>query len=105
VTATVFATPVEVTWDPGDGSDPVTCTGPGRGSAPEPGGEDATCAVVYAHRSTAGSAGADGTWPLTATVTWAVRWEATTGTGGVLEPVTRTTTVPVRVVEAQAVLR
>ena len=45
-----------------------------------------------------------GVYPVTVTVTFAATWTATTGAGGPLGALTRTTTVPVRVVEVQAVI-
>jgi hypothetical protein len=92
VSSTVTATPVEVRWDPGDGSGAITCSGPGSTAAPE-------CTHTYI-RSSGGA-----TFDLTATITWEVAWTSTTGEGGALEPVTRTATLPVAVQEAQALIR
>ncbi len=46
----------------------------------------------------------DGVYQVTATVTYAVAWHATDGTGADVGPITRAATVPVRVVEVQAVI-
>jgi hypothetical protein len=97
VTATVVATPVHVEWDTGDGST-TTCHGPG---SPYDGGPAGDCSHVYRWPSL-GQPG--GTYPLTATVTYDVDWTATTGQAGALGTVTRASTVPVRVVEVQAVI-
>jgi hypothetical protein len=94
VSSTVTATPVEVAWEPGDGSPAVTCATGGSTDQPD-------CAHTYIHSS---SDADGGTYALTATITWEVTWSATTGEGGALEPVTRTATIPVTVQQAQAVL-
>jgi hypothetical protein len=94
VSSTVTATPVEVAWDPGDGTGPFTCTSGGSTDAPD-------CTHTFLHSS---SREDDGTYSLTATITWEVAWTATTGEGGELEAVTRTATIPVTVQQAQAVL-
>jgi hypothetical protein len=42
---------------------------------------------------------------VTATVVYTIGWVASTGPGGDLGELTRSTTVPVRVMEAQALIR
>lgn len=91
VSSTVTATPTQVEWDPGDGSAAVVCDGPGSVAEPD-------CTHTYGH-STRGAP-----ITLTATITWEVAWTATTGEGGVLPGVTRTSSVDVVVQEAQAVI-
>ena len=100
VSATVTATPTKVVWEPGDGTPAITCTGPGL--AFDPGRPEATsdCTHTYTRRT------ADGAHhDLTATITYDVAWTATDGTGEALDPVTRTTTIPITVDEAQALVR
>ena len=100
VSATVTATPTQVVFDPGDGSAPITCTGPGPAfDAAQP---DATsdCAHTYQRRTPDGT-----TLDLTATITYDVAWTATDGTGDTLDPVTRTSTVALTINEAQALVR
>jgi hypothetical protein len=102
--ATVNAEPVEVVWDPGDGSEPVVCDGPGT---PFGGAAASDCTHVWQRRSTVTSTGGDdpdGTFTLTATVTYEVTYTTTTGETGTLDPVTRTASIPVRVQELQAVI-
>jgi hypothetical protein len=97
VTATVTATPTTVTWALDDGTS-VACDGPGtRYDDSRPAAEQSTdCSLVF---------GRAGRSVLHATVRYATSWTATTGDGEALEPVTRTTDVPVDVVEAQALIR
>jgi hypothetical protein len=99
VTAT--ATPVSVTWRPGDGST-VTCIGPGTPytSVDSPSSPSPDCGHTY----TASSAGQpDGAYKATATITWDVTWRATAGgAGGVLPPLHTTAVAQFRVAESQA---
>jgi hypothetical protein len=98
VTAT--ATPVSVTWDPGDSSTPVVCTGSGtpwhRGL--DPGAPSPDCGHVYL-RPSDGAPG--GTFTLTATEHWRVTWQGA-GQAGVFPDLTSTTALAVRVEEVQA---
>jgi hypothetical protein len=102
VTATVTASPQFVAWDMGDGH-ALTCRGPGLSyDASKPPDQQASdCSHAYDWPSYTRSGGV---YEVTAKVTYAVTWHATDGTGAELEPVTRSTTVPVRVVEVQAVI-
>lgn len=97
VTATVTATPMSVTWDLGDGST-VTCPGPGTAYDPSrsPGDQHSDCASTFQRR---------GSHAVTATVTYATGWTATTGEAEPLDEITRATTVAVDVIEAQALIR
>jgi hypothetical protein len=98
VTAT--ATPVSVTWHPGDGST-VTCQGAGTPytSADNPGSASPSCGHTY----TASSAGQPGgAFQATATITWDVTWQGAGGVGGVLPPLFTTTVAAFRVAESQA---
>lgn len=103
VTSTVIATPVDVRWDLGDGTafgcdGPGTPYDPGRPAADQ--ASDCTHTFRYSSRRAPG-----GTYTVTATVTYEVRWEATTGAGGPLESIARSASTTVRVEEAQAVIR
>jgi hypothetical protein len=88
VWATVTATPVSLAFDPGDGSSPVVCDGPGRpwtdadGFAAPAGG---ACGYVYTKVSSQ---------PLTATETetWQVTWVGSGGSSGTITPPMATTT-------------
>ncbi len=99
VTATVTAQPVTATWAMGDGAT-VACTGPGV--AWQPGlSESATdCTHTY---TTSSAGAANGTFPLSATVTLEVTWTSNVGAGGTLPTISRTSTRPVDVGEIQAI--
>jgi hypothetical protein len=98
VTAT--ATPVSVTWHPGDGST-VTCQGAGTpyASADNPAAASPDCGHTYT-RSSAGQPG--GAFHATVTVTWDVTWQGAGGAGGVLPPLFTTAVAAFRVAESQA---
>lgn len=82
VWATVTAKPVSLNFDPGDGSSPVVCDGPGRpwvdadGFTAPSGG---ACGYMYTKLSTA---------PVTATETetWQVTWVGSGGSSGTITP-------------------
>jgi hypothetical protein len=98
VTAT--ATPVSVTWHPGDGST-VTCQGAGTpySSADNPAAASPDCGHTY----TASSAGQPGgAFRATATITWDVTWQGAGGAGGALPPLFTTAVAAFRVAESQA---
>jgi hypothetical protein len=98
VTAT--ATPVSVTWHPGDGST-VTCQGAGTPytSAANPAAASPDCGHTY----TASSAGQPGgAFQATATITWDVTWQGAGGAGGALPPLFTTAAAAFRVAESQA---
>lgn len=90
----VTATPTTATWEPGDGTPAVTCTGPSR---PHPGtaGAATECGHTYL---------AVGDFTLTVSVEFAVTWEASTGEGGTLDPITLTTQLPINVQQRQVVI-
>ena len=100
LSATATATPVRVTWLTGDG-DRVTCSGPGTAWKPgmDPLGEP-PCGHSY-RRPSADRPG--GELVVRATVTWQVTWIATGGVTGQEADLSTTSTVSVRVVEAQAI--
>jgi hypothetical protein len=100
LSVTATATPLSAAWTFGDGSR-VLCDGPGTpySAADDPNAPSPTCGHTYTRPSVnePGSA-----FPVTVTVTWAVRW---TGDGQAgTEPDLRTTaTTSFRVAESQAV--
>jgi hypothetical protein len=100
--ATVSATPFAATWTFGDQSAALTCPGPGTAWDPSHPDTSSTCTHTWTTRSTA--ADPDGTFPLTATVSYHVAWTATDGESGQLPDLTRTSTIAVTVHEAQAVI-
>ncbi|KUM97387.1 ATP/GTP-binding protein [Streptomyces yokosukanensis] len=99
VTVTATAKVSKIVWQMGDGST-VTCTGPGTVYQGSDGMADSpTCG----HRYTTTSAGAGGTFQLTATSTWAIDWQVNgRGETGQLTEV-RQSQVQVAVGELQAV--
>jgi hypothetical protein len=104
VTATVTATPVQVTWDMGNG-DQVLCEGPGTPYQEKYAGQpDATdCRYTYRH-SSAGQP--DEAYRVTATVDWGLTWSATGASGGgSLGRVPMSSTRSVRVTEIQALVQ
>ncbi|MCX7621108.1 MAG: hypothetical protein N2037_09740, partial [Acidimicrobiales bacterium] len=104
VRATVTATPVSARFVTGDGGE-VTCVGGGvpydRSRSPE--GQSSGCVHVYERRSTVSDPA--GIYTLAVTVTYEVVWSASNGQGGHLEPLTRSASIPVQVVESQPVIR
>jgi hypothetical protein len=91
VTATVTARPVSATWDAGDGTDPITCHGPGSRYTPD---LAPTCAHTYTD---------DGVDTVHVTVTWAATWTSNTGARGSQADITLATTLPLTIKSAQAV--
>lgn len=85
VWATVTATPVGLTFEPGAGIGPVTCQGPGtpydvsRPSATQ----HTDCSYTYV-QSSAGLPG--NVYQASVSITWRVDWVGSGGAGGVLAP-------------------
>jgi hypothetical protein len=102
VAATVTARPVEVTWDTGDGTTTTCDAGTPYDPARRPGDQHSGCTHVFT-RSSATLPG--GTYAVVASVSYEVSWSASTGAAGDLGTLTRSTTIPVRVTEAQALIR
>jgi len=101
VTVTTTATPDHVVWDMGNG-DTVTCNGPGAPyDTSRPAADQSTdCGYTYRRSSARES---DGRYHVTATVYYQVAWTATgVAAGGALAPITRSSTVAIRVAEIQA---
>ncbi|WP_345368335.1 hypothetical protein, partial [Saccharopolyspora cebuensis] len=102
----VLATPTTLTFDPGNGQQPVSCPGPGtpydrafglHAASPD-------CDVVY-ERSSAGQPGKQvrARWAIT----WAVSWHGFDGTApvtGTLPAMTSRAEAELAVVEAQALI-
>lgn len=87
VTATVTATAVDVTWDPGDGSPTIVCADAGTAFDPSAPGRVSSCTHTYLRRSTGSNE--PGAFPVSATVRYDVTWTATNGDGGDLDPLAR----------------
>ncbi|MGZ4784652.1 MAG: hypothetical protein ACXV5S_03205 [Acidimicrobiales bacterium] len=96
VTSTVVATPTSLTFTLDDGTS-FSCDGPGTpyDTSRDPADQQSSCTHTFERSGHA---------VVTATVTYATHWTANTGVGGDLDDLTRTTTVPVTVEEAQAVI-
>ena len=103
VSATVTARPVRVEWDTGDGTT-LTCDGPGTPYDPSrpASAQSSDCTHVYGRAS--GTA-AGGAYQVRVTVIYEAAWTSSSGPSGDLGTLERTTTVPVQVLEAQALLR
>lgn len=105
VVATVTARPVRLLWDfTPRRSDPETeggCLGPGTRYDPSraPEAQSTACSVTFRH-SSAGEPGA--AYEGQVTVVYEVSWTSNVGAGGSLGTVRRTTVMPVRVGEQQA---
>jgi hypothetical protein len=98
VTAT--ATPESVTWSMGDGSK-VVCRGPGTPytKAQNPRAPSPDCGHTYLTSSADQLSGA---YPVSATVTWLIRWSGG-GQSGAFPALTTTASAQFRVAESQAV--
>jgi hypothetical protein len=84
--ATVTATPVRLTFDPGDpgGPGPVSCDGDGP-VAPYVAAIPGACSYTYLNASS--TSPVDGYHFRTrSTIEWAISWTSSTGAGGPLEP-------------------
>lgn len=99
VTAT--ATPVSVTWAYGDGTS-TTCAGPGTPFTPgtDPKASSPDCGHTY--RTSSGTA-TGGKYQVTATIMWQVTWVGTGG-NGVLNGLATAATIPVTVLQSQAIV-
>lgn len=104
----VEATPT-MTFDPGDGSDPVECQGQGElydpGSVESPWEQaewDETCTHIYRQRT--GVDGRPEAWPGVVSVTWAITYTSDSGDSGTLEPVTHSADLAREVQERQAIV-
>lgn len=102
VRATVHAVPVGVDWDTGDGGrllcdrgTPYDPTRPARS-------QRSSCTHVF-QRSSAGRS--NGTYLMQVTQRWVAWWTSSTGGGGSLGLLSRSVTVPIRVIEMQALVR
>jgi hypothetical protein len=98
----VTAEPQRVIWDMGDGT-VIECDGPGTPYDPAvPDDAQSTdCEHIFQDVS---ADEPDGRYAASATVDWAVSWEASTGATGELADTSRTTTFGLTVTERQAVV-
>jgi len=102
VSATVTATPTSLIFDPGDGSAPVTCQGPGRPWTPADGSNPPSAGGCgYMYRSVTPNG------PLTATtsIQWSVEWTSNVGAGGAFPALSTQATTSFLVEQIQVVTR
>lgn len=110
VWAEVTATPFSTTWDAGDGSEPVTCGGPGTPyDVTRPAAAQSTdCSYIY-RRTTAdqpqtGPSVNDRFFTVTVTTSWRVTWVGTAGSGGTLPVLTTSSSFPLAVAQRETVV-
>jgi len=102
--ATVTARPVALSFDPGDGSRPVRCAGPGRpwrasdGTDPPDRG---ACAYRYTRVT---GPGLDHPVSSTQTITWQLTWTGSGNTSGVLSERSTSRTGGLNVLQIQVVV-
>ncbi|WP_052710810.1 hypothetical protein [Pseudofrankia sp. DC12] len=101
-TVTVTATPDTLVYDPGDGSAPVSCAGPGPAFDPTVPAPVAPPACSYTYRDASTAAPDRHAWPASLSVRWQVGWTASNGQTGALDPLVTTTPITVVVHEYQA---
>jgi hypothetical protein len=110
VWAQVTARPVSSTWDAGDGSQPLLCQGPGRPYDPDasPEAQSTDCSYTYTRSSAGqpqtGPEANDRFFTVRVTVVWQVSWTGSGGTGGVLPPISRTSSFRLRVQDRETVV-
>lgn len=100
--ATVTAKPVLLTFNPGDGSDAVSCDGPGGPWVPADGNDEPSDGCGFQYRDVSGP-GYDHPFTATQTITWQLTWTGTGNTTGVLNQRTTSTTGVLNVLQIQAV--
>ena len=106
VCVTLTAEPA-LTFDPGDGTDPIPCAGAGgtyqRGGPPprEQAEAEGACAHIYERRTSV--AGRPAAWPGEVSISWDLRWSGA-GQDGTFPAVTMGTPVPRAVEEMQTVV-
>ncbi|WP_147339382.1 hypothetical protein [Actinomadura spongiicola] len=96
----VTAVPQRTTIEPGQGHRVVRCSGPGTAYNPtkSAASQRTNCSYVYARSSAAQPGGA---YRVRATVLWGGTWRGSDGSGGVLPPLSRSTSLRLRIAEAQ----
>ncbi|PYC65568.1 hypothetical protein C7C46_32460 [Streptomyces tateyamensis] len=96
------ATPSSMTWDLGDGSDPVVCRGPGTPYGPDsdPDAASPDCGHVFERPS---SEEPGGVFHAVVTAHWSVAWSGAGQNGTFPDLVTRSE-LPVKVVEVQSLV-
>lgn len=97
LSVTATASPTQVVWDMGDGSEAVVCDSPGTpyDTALADDQQSTDCSHLFQ---------VAGDYTAHATVTWTTEWSATNGAGGTLPGIERSTTFGLDVIERQAVI-
>jgi hypothetical protein len=104
VCVTMTATPGLV-FDPGDGSEVVSCEPPGSRYDPAlPLVEQAQGACAHVYRLRTGAEGRPSEWPGLVTVTWNVSWTSNVGASGTYGPLSFSTGLPRAVEEVSTVV-
>ncbi|GAA2456062.1 hypothetical protein GCM10010191_89230 [Actinomadura vinacea] len=100
----ITARPQSLTVDPGGGQQSVRCPGAGTAyDASRPAASQRTdCSYTFSRSSLHQG---DNAYRVRVTVTWGGTWVGSGGAGGVLPPLSRSTSFPVRVAEAQGLYR
>jgi hypothetical protein len=102
VSATVHAVPVGVDWNTGDGSQVLCDRGVPYDRARSARSQSSACTHVF-QRSSADQR--SGTYRMRATQRWVAWWNSSTGGGGSLGMLSRSTESDIRVIEMQALVR
>lgn len=107
VSATATATPVSLTFTPGDDGHPVTCKGPGQAWQPNdqtwlPPVNPQGCSYQYPNSSL--GMGGDDQVTATYAITWKVTWTGSDGTSGAFNGLQTQTTSRFAVAEVQTVV-
>jgi hypothetical protein len=100
---TTTATPHTITYTPGDGQQPVTCTGPGTPWTPRVGDRTRSACVYTYSRASHSQQGRH--FRAAMHVTWRVTWRSSLGIAGRLPNVRTGSTMNARVLELQALSR
>ena len=110
VWARVTATPVSTSWDPGDGSAPVVCSGAGKAyDRSRPADQQSSdCTHTYTESSAgqpqSGPDPNDRFFTVRVSVVWRVTWVGAAGSTGQLPDLTRIATFQLRVDDREAVV-
>ena len=92
-------------FDPGDGSEAVSCEPPGSRYDPAlPLMEQAQGACAHVYRLRTGAEGRPSEWPGLVTVTWNVSWTSNVGASGTYAPLSFSTGLPRAVEEVSTVV-
>jgi hypothetical protein len=92
-------------FDPGDGSEAVSCVPPGSRYDPAlPLVEQAQGACAHVYRLRTGAEGRPSEWPGLVTVTWNVSWTSNVGVSGTYAPLSFSTGLPRAVEEVSTVV-